>query len=36
MKVENYKLKKIRKSWKVYIKMEKTIMKFGDVENEKQ
>ena len=34
--MENYKLKKIYKNLKVYIKMEKTIIKSGDIEIEKQ
>ena len=34
-KVEDYKLKKGSKLLKVYIKMEKTIIKFGDNEIEK-
>ena len=34
-KMENYKLEKIYKNLKLYIKMEKTTIKFGDIEIEK-
>ena len=32
-KAENYKLEKIEKPLKVYIKMEKTIIRFGEIQN---
>ena len=35
-KVENYKFKKIYKKLKLYIKMEKTITEFGEIEIEKK
>ena len=34
--MENYKFKKIQNFLKVYAKLEKTIIKFGDTETEKQ
>ena len=35
-KVENYELKKIENHLKVYIKLGETVIKFGDIEIEKQ
>ena len=35
-KVENYKLKKILKCLRVFIKLKKTIIKFGDIEVKKK
>ena len=34
--MENYKLKNVYKNLKVYIQMEKTVIKFGDIEIAKQ